>query len=147
MVVVLLETSVFPFFPIFGSYPHLLLVVLLALQFLGFPEESYYGAFFGGLLFDVLDSTIFGLSSLTLLLLSGAAGLARRFAQSSFPVLLLSTFLASVLLRVAEAFPVSGVASFLSGGLLDAGLMLVFYPTLRYLLENVFGRRELKVGA
>ncbi len=146
-IIVLLETSVLPFFPIFGNQPSLLLISLLALQFLGLARESYYGAFFGGILFDLLSSTIFGLSSLILLLLSGAVGLARRFAGNSPLILLLITFTASISFRVAQVFPTLNVVSFFRGGLLDTGLMIILYPTLRYLLKSVFGRRELKVGA
>ncbi len=146
VLVVLFETSVLPFFPILGAQSNLLLVILLALQFLGSPKESYYGAFFGGILLDLLNSTTFGFSSLFLLLLTGAVGLARRAAASPLLILLLITFIASLFFRVARVFPTFSPAIFLKGGLVDVGVMVVVYPTLRYVLKGLFARREIQVG-
>lgn len=146
ILITLFEISVLPFFPVFGAQPNLLLVILLALQFLGLAQESYYGAFFGGILLDLLNSTTFGFSGLLLLLLTGTVGLARRVAASSPLILLLVTFIASLSFRVARVFPILDLAIFLRGGVLDVGLMLLVYPVLRYLLKSVFGKRELQVG-
>lgn len=146
ILIVLFETSVLPFFPVFGTQPNLLLVILLALQFLGFSQESYYAAFFGGILSDLLAGNLFGLGSLTLLLLSGAVGLVRRFASASPLILLLITAATSVAFRIVRVLPFFNLTVFLKGGLLDAGLMLLIYPTLQHLLKSVLGRRELKVG-
>ena len=146
VLIALLETSILPFFAISGTQCTLLLIVILALQFLGFPQESYAAAFFGGVLLDLLTSNFFGLSSLILLLLSGAAGLAPRFVGSPPLVLLFLTFLASVLFRVVQVFPIFNAAILLKGGLVDTALMGVLYPTLRYLLKSVFAKKELTVG-
>lgn len=144
--IVLFEASVLPFFPVFNTQPSLLLVFLLSLQFLGFAQESFYGAFFGGILLDLLNSTTLGLSSLFLLLLVGAVGLARRVAASSPLILLLMTFVGSVVFRITQAFPTFNPAMLCKGGVLDVGMMLLVYPMLRYVLGSVFRRRELQVG-
>lgn len=146
ILIVLFEVSVLPFFPVFGVQPNLLLVFLLALQFLGLSQESYYGAFLGGILFDLLMGNLFGLSSLVLLLLMGAAGLVRRFAEGSLLVLLLLTFVVSVVFRIIQAFPTFNPAILLKGGLVDVGVMVVVYPVLRYVLKSLFARREIEVG-
>jgi len=146
VIIALFETSVLPFFPIFGTQTSLLLIVLLALSLLGFLSESYYGAFFGGILLDLLGGTPLGFSSLILVLLMGGVSLIRRFAEGSFLVLLLMTFLTSVIFRVVFSLPTFHPSSLLKGGFLDVGMMIVLYPTLRYLFKNVFGRKELKVG-
>lgn len=146
ILIALFETSVLPFFPIFGTQPNPLLTIILALQFFGLTREAYYSAFFGGILVDLLSGAVFGLSSLGLLLLSGTAYLVRRFTSVSLLVLLLVTFAASVVFRAVQVFPTFNLTLFLKGGLLDTGLMLLVYPTLRYLLKSVFGKRELKVG-
>lgn len=139
VLIVLLETSVL-------TQLGLLLVILLALQFLGLTRESYYGTIFGGILFDLLTGGLFGLSSLILLLLSGAVGLVRRSVTGSFSVLLLLTFAASVVFRIVQSFPVFNLAALCKGGFLDVGLMLLIYPMLQYLTKSVFGKRELRVG-
>jgi len=146
LLVALGETSVLPFFPIFGTHPSLLLVLLLALQFLGFGQESYYGAFFGGLFLDLLWGSPLGLGSLILLLLMRGVSLARRFAGSSPLVVLLITFLTAIVFRAVRVFPLFYLPLFLRGGLLDVGVMLFIYPVLRYFLKTVFGKRELQVG-
>lgn len=146
VLIVLFESSVLPFFSVFGVQPSFLLVILLALQFLGLSQESYYGAFFGGVLLDLLGGGPFGFSGLILLLLSGAAGLVRRFAEGSPPVLLLITFVASVAFRVTRVFPILNPTVLCKGGLLDVGVMMAVYPMLRYVLKSVFGKRELQVG-
>lgn len=142
----LFETSVLPFFPILGTQPHLLLTLLLTLQFLGLVRESYYGAFFGGLLLDLLAGGVLGFSSLVLLLLSGVVGLARRFAEGSIWLLLLLTLVISFIFRALQSFPVFVPALFLKGGLLDAGLLLFLYPSGKYFLKSVLGKKELTVG-
>ena len=146
ILIVLLETSVLPIFPLFGAQLGLLLVILLALQFLGLTRGSYYGAFFGGILFDLLTGGLFSLSALVLLLLSAVAGLVRRFVSGTLPVLLVTTFIASVFFRLVQSFPTVNLPTLCKGGFVDVGLMLFTYPTLKYLLKSVFGRRELKVG-
>jgi len=146
ILVVLLETSVLPFFPLFSTQPSLLLIILLTLQFLRFSQDSYYGAFFGGALLDLLTGRPLGFSSLTLLLLSGAAGRVQRFAEGSLPILLLLTFIASMLFRIVQVFPTFNMVALFKGGVLDAVLMFVIYPMLRYLLRSVFAKKELTVG-
>lgn len=146
ILIVLFETSVLPFFPLFGTQPHLLLVTLLVLQFLGLTQECYYGAFFGGLLFDLFTGAPLGFGSLSLLLLSGAVGLVRRFAESSILLLLLITFVVSIVFRAVQAFSTFNLTIFLKGGLVDAGLMLLLYPSSKYLLKSVFGKKELQIG-
>lgn len=146
ILIALFETSVLPFFPIFGTSLNFLLIILLALEFLGLTRESYYGAFFGGILLDLLTGSPFGLSSLVLLLLTGAVGLAQRVAEGSPLALLLITFAVSTIFRFVQIFPTLNVATLLKGGLLDTMLMLVLYPSLRYLLKSVFGRKELEIG-
>ncbi len=146
ILVVLFEVSVLAVFPVFGVQCDLLLVIILALRFLNLTPESYYGAFVGGILLDLLGSGHFGLSSLVLLLLSGAVGLVRRFASASLPILLLLTFMASVIFRSAYTFPTLDPAILGKGGLVDVGVMVLVYPLLRYLLKSVFARRELQIG-
>lgn len=126
--------------------PSPLLVILLALQFLGLAKESYYGAFFGGILLDLLTGRPFGLGSLTLLLLNGAASLARRFVAGSFPILLILTFALSVVFRAVQVVPIFNLPALCKGAFLDVVAMVAVYPALRYLEKSVFGRRELKVG-
>lgn len=135
---VLFEAAVFPQF-------NLLLVSILAVQFLGFFEEANYGAFLGGLLLDLLTGRFFGLSSLVLLLLNGLAGLVRRFVAGSFPVLLLLTFVLSMVFRAVQVVPVFNLPALCKGAFLDLVVMMVIYPTLRYLEKSVFGRRELTI--
>ena len=146
MLLVLFEASVLPFFLIFGVQLNLLLVSILAVQFLGFFEEANYGAFLGGCLLDLLTGRLFGLSSLTLLLLNGLASLVRRFVAGSFPILLLLTFTLSVVFRAVQVVPVFNLPALCKGAFLDMVVMVVVYPSLRYLEKSVFGRRELKVG-
>ena len=131
---------------IFGVQPSILLVVLLALQLLDFSKAAYYAAFFGGMLLDLLTGNLFGLSSLVFVLLGGAAGLVRRFAKGSPLVILLTTFLASIIFRITQVFPTFEPAALFKGGILDVGVMMMVYPMLRYVLKNLFGRRELQVG-
>lgn len=135
---VLFEAAVLPQF-------NLLLVSILAVQFLGFFEEANYGAFLGGLLLDLLTGRFFGLSSLVLLLLNGLAGLVRRFVAGSFPVLLLLTFVLSMVFRAVQVVPVFNLPALCKGAFLDLVVMMVIYPTLRYLEKSVFGRRELTI--
>lgn len=137
---VLFEAAVLPQF-------NLLLVSILAVQFLGFFEEANYGAFLGGLLLDLLTGRFFGLSSLVLLLLNGLAGLVRRFVAGSFPVLLLLTFVLSMVFRAVQVVPVFNLPALCKGAFLDLVVMMVIYPTLRYLEKSVFGRRELTIKA
>lgn len=145
VLVVLFETSVLPFFSILGTQSNLLLAILLTLQFLGLAKESYYGAFFGGLLLDLLTNATFGFSSLVLLVLTGAAGLMRRFAEDSIWLLFLLTLVVSFIFRSIQAFPVFVPTLVLKGGLLDAALLFLFYPACKYLLKSVFGKKELMV--
>ena len=123
----------------------ILLVILLAVQFLGFFEGANYGAFFGGILLDLLTGGRFGLSSLILLLLSGLTGLARRFVAGSLPVLLLLTFVLSMVFRAVQVVPVFNLTALCKGAFLDVLAMVIIYPTLRYLEKSIFGKRELKV--
>lgn len=146
VLIVLLETSVLPFFPILGTQPSILLTTLLTFQFLGLERESYYGAFFGGFLFDLFAGGFLGFSSLILLLLSGAVGLARRSAEGPVWFLLWLTLIVSFIFRAIQAFPVFAPALFLKGGLLDAALLLLFYPGCAYFLKSVLGKKELTVG-
>ncbi len=147
VLIVLLETSVLPFFPIFGVQGNLLLVIVLALRFLNLNPESYYSAFVGGILLDLLGGWPLGLSSSLLLLLSGTVGLVRRFASASPLVLLLLTFGAAVIFRLTQAFPLLNPAVLGKGGLVDVGVMAVVYPVLKYVLKSLFARRELQIGA
>ncbi len=142
----LFEASILPFFPIFGVQLNLLLVSILAVQFLGFFEEANYGAFLGGVLLDLLTGGLFGLSSLTLLLLNGLAALVQRFVAGSFPVLLILTFALSVVFRAVLVVPVFNLSALCKGAFLDVVVMVVVYPLLRYVLKTVFGKRELRVG-
>ncbi len=124
----------------------ILLVILLAAQFLGFSEGANYGAFFGGILLDLLTGGRFGLSSLILLLLSGLTGLVQRFVAGSLPVSLILTFVLSIVFRAVQAVPVFNLTALCRGAFLDVLAMVLIYPTLRYLEKSIFGRRELKVG-
>ncbi len=146
ILIALFEASFAPSFPIFGAQPCLVLVGLLVLQFLNFPRESYYTAFFGGILLDLLTAGPFGFSSLVFVLIGGAAGLVRRFAEGQILILLLTTFVASIIFRITQVFPTFKLAALCKGGVLDVGVMLLTYPASRYFLKNVFGRREIQVG-
>lgn len=140
------ECSIAPSFLIFGAQPSLVLVGLLVLHFLDFPKEAYYAGFFGGILLDLLMGSPFGFSSLVFILIGGAAGLVRRFAEGQPLVLLLTTFVASIIFRITQVFPTLNPAALCKGGVLDVCVMAVVYPVLRYVLKNVFGRREIQVG-
>lgn len=146
VIIVLFETSVLPFFTVFGIQFSPLLVILLSLQFLGLTDYGYYGAFFGGILLDLFGGQPLGFSGLGLLLISGAVGRLHRLAEGSLPSRLLVTFLASAVFRLVQALPALEPAVVCRGGLLDMGLMVFIYPCSRYLLRNVFSRREIQVG-
>lgn len=143
IITVLLEASAFPFFPVFGTEPNLLLGLVLAWQFLGRSPKSYYSALFGGVLTDLVNNTPLGFSSLTLLLISGAVGLVQRFAEGSFPVLLLTTFVSAFILRFVQVFPTFNPFALFKGGILDVGVVAVVYPALRYFLKTFSDKREL----
>ncbi len=140
------EASIAPSFLIFGVQPSLVLVGLLVLQLLDFSKEAYYTAFFGGILLDLLTGNPLGFGSLVFILLGRAAGLVRQSAKGSLLVLLLTTFLASSVFRITQAFPILNLSVLCKGGVLDVGVMIVVYPILRYFLKNVFGKREIQVG-
>ena len=144
--IVLLETSVLSFFPIFGIQLSPLLVVILSLNFLGLGVDGYYAAFFGGLLLDLLADQPLGFSSCALVLISGAVGFLGRRAEGSLPTRLLITFGAAVIFRLVQSFPVIEPALIAKGGLGDGGLMLLVYPCGRYFWRNFFARREIEVG-
>lgn len=121
----------------------LLLTLVLAFQFLGLIRESYWCAFLGGVIIDLLIGTPLGFSSLILLLISGAVGLIRRFAEGSFPLLLLITLVVSVIFRVTQTFPTFNLSALLRDGFLDVGVMMAVYSLLKYFLKNLFGRDDL----
>ena len=146
ILVAFLEVSVAPSFLILGAQPCLVLVGLLVLQLLDFSKDAYYTGFFGGILLDLLVGNPFGLSSLVFVLLGGAVALVRRFAKGAPLVILLTTFLASIIFRITQVFPTLEPAALCKGGVLDVGVMLLVYPMLRYVLKGVFGRGEIQVG-
>lgn len=146
ILVTFFEASFAPSFPIFGAQPCFVLVGLLVLQFLNFPQEAYYTGFFGGILLDLLTAGPFGFSSLVFILIGGAASLVRRFAEGQLLVLLLTTFVASITFRITQVFPTFKPVALCKGGVLDVGVMMLVYPMLRYVSKNVFGRREIQVG-
>jgi len=131
---------------IFGAQPSILLVGLLALQLLDFSKAAYYTAFLGGILLDLLTGNLFGLSSLVFVLLGGVVSLVRRSAKGSPLVLFLTTFLASIVFRITQAFPTLNPVALCKGGVLDVGVMMVVYPVLKYFLKSLFGKREIRIG-
>jgi rod shape-determining protein MreD len=146
VIIVLLETSVLSFFTVGGVQAAPLLVIVLSLQFLGLSDSSYGSAFLGGILLDLFSDRPLGSGSFILILISGTVGSLRRWVEGSLWALLLVTFLASLAFRLTQAFPVFEPAALFRGGLLDSGLMLMVYLGGRYLLLNVWGRREIRVG-
>lgn len=146
---VLLEVSVLPPLWPFIIPPQLLLMVILSLEFADRSTESLYGAFLGGILRDLLTAASIGFSSLYLVLIMGAVGLSRRRFGGSLLFLFTITFLVSFAFRFLSTLPLldpSLIRLFAFGGLLDAGLMLILFPTLRYFFRHLFEKKELQVG-
>jgi cell shape-determining protein MreD len=136
------------FLPLMISVPpNLLLVITLALLFTGQKNEAYFSALVGGLLNDLTTLSPIGLSSLYLLLTTGAVRLIEQKIGSAKYKVLGFTFAASVVLRVLGV----GMAierlspQLLYSSALDAVLILVVVPMVRLLLQTLGGKRELKV--
>lgn len=149
IVAVLFEASVLPSLWPFVVQPQLLLMVILSLEFADQSPWSLYSAFLGGLLRDLLAATAIGFSSLYLVLIVGAVGLSRRRLGGSLLFLFTITFLVSFAFRFLSTLPLldlSLVRLFVFGGLLDAGLMLILFPTLKYFFRHLFEKKELQVG-
>ena len=86
----LLQTSVFPSFPIAGIRPALVLMAAITLATVSNDARAVYWGFFGGLLIDLLSATPLGVNTLIFtLLVYTIGGHGRRFDRANlvFPVL------------------------------------------------------------
>lgn len=122
------------FLPPLGTNINLLLVILLGLLFLKMTNEAYFGAFFGGLLLDLLATGIFGFSSLALLLIVGAVGYLRKILPESFWFWPPLTFLAAAVFRRGDFKAAAG----------ELVAMIVLFPVLKWTLPQMLAGKERK---
>lgn len=130
---VLLQSS---FLPPLGIHLNLLLIFSLSIVFLGFTRESYYSAFFGGLVLDLLATGVFGISSLLLLMIVWLAGVFKQVVGEGFVTLIPVTFAAAVVFRRGD----------FKGALADVISILILFPLLKWALPKVFVDGELRVN-
>jgi rod shape-determining protein MreD len=149
----LLQTTVFAQFTLFGVRPELMYLVTILIAFLEGPAEGMVVGFAGGLAQDFLLNTPKGLEALTLTLLGYGIGLIRQYITSPSPLL------PTVLVGVGTAAGVLfyEVLGFLLGqvqqpilysikiplltGLYGAVLTPFVYPILRRVCERTRPRR------
>lgn len=145
IIIVLIESSILPLFPVWGSSPYLLLSALVALGFQRFNKPALWGAFLGGVLVDLFGSGIFGVSSLFFLVVVSLAVFIRRYASSLIWVVLPFIFAVSLLYRlVFTSFRFD--YKLLFAGILSVGLMLIIYSLSRWVGEMLFGGEELQLS-
>lgn len=130
--VVLAQAS---FLPPLGINLNLLLILSLSILFLGFANGAYYSAFVGGLLLDLLSSGFLGISSLLMLLIVAAVGMARKALGVGFWTLIPVTFVGAVVFRRGDW----------RGAALDAVAVLILFPLVRWLLSRMLAEKELRI--
>lgn len=64
---VILQISLIPKLALFGSFPNIILLIYLALLFVGKPQESLWWAGIGGILLDLVSPSSFGIYTFSML--------------------------------------------------------------------------------
>ena len=81
LVLVVLQTAVWPYFPIFGLEPQLVVLTAVAWGMLRGPEEGAVWALVGGILLDIFSIGPFGLNAVALVI----ATIATAVVQHGLP--------------------------------------------------------------
>lgn len=83
LVLAILQTAVWPYFPIFGLEPQLVVLTAVAWGLLRGPEEGAIWALTGGLLLDLFSVGPFGLNAVALVIATIVAALVQHALPTS----------------------------------------------------------------
>lgn len=102
LIVFLIQSSIVPYFSIFGIQPDILLVVIISISFFEGPNYGSVNGFFGGLLQDMLSIRGFGIGMISKTILGYSSGMFERtiFLENRFlvaPAVALVTIISQVL--------------------------------------------------
>jgi rod shape-determining protein MreD len=148
LVAVILQVSIAPYLAIFGVVPNLIFLVVVTVALTEGPVAGGVTGLVGGLLFDLLGTTVVGPSALVLSVVGYAAGMlsANMFAEGwllPVTVVALASLTAEVsygivlaVLGVGGSFWHSLLTIMLPGAVYHTALAVLVYPWLARVLRT-----------
>ena len=143
LLVVLVQASLLPVLFAGTVLPHVLLVYLLAHRALRGSRTVVVNAVLGGVLLDLTQANLLGLTSFLLLLVIGSSYVFAQTVRFHLAPLLVSTAVASFLLRL---IPSLHWQQAVLGAAIDMALMLVLFPVFRWGYRVLTGGTSHRMG-
>jgi rod shape-determining protein MreD len=144
IIAVILQISLVPKLALFGTFPNIILLIFLALLFIGRPQESLWWAGIGGILLDLASPSYFGIYTFSMLIVYVLVFYLtnRIFSNPSVFVAAVIFFVSSLMINSIFIFYVHNYAGFLIEAVYSTLIGCMIYGLMRYRTKK---REEVKI--
>ena len=144
--IVLLQASLLPLLAVNGVWPNLILVYLLSLKFTRKVRSTLFLAIVGGVLLDLTQNLLFGLSSLVLVILLSISSFFFQRLRFKYLQIGIFTMLASLIMRAVSGLPNINLTADFIGAILDLLLIIVAFPLTDWAVDNLLPKEDLHLN-
>lgn len=134
LLAIILQTSLLPKIDFFGTFPNLVLLIMLSLLFINRTEEALWWTGGGGILLDLVSPARFGIYTFSLLIIFILTYIlvSRIFSDPSLLLAAVFFFVASLLMNLFFLFLTSYFLLLISTAIYDTLVGCIIYGLVKY---------------